>query len=108
MASATPPVTGAAPQADIDRRNAAFWDELCGTGLARSVGVGDHSAEGLRRFDAAYLRLYPYLGRYLPVPAWRESSVLEVGLGYGTVGQLLTERGFRYHGVDIAQGPVDM
>ena len=26
-------------QAEIDRRNAAFWDELCGTGLRRQLGI---------------------------------------------------------------------
>ena len=54
----------AAPgQTATDARNAAFWDELCGSALARQVGIEDASAESLERFDAAYMASYPYLGR---------------------------------------------
>ncbi len=93
-------------QERIDAANAAFWDELCGSSLARHVGVTDASAESLAAFDRAYLALYPYLKKYLP---WHEGErVLEIGLGYGTVGQLLAERGLDYHGLDISPGPVAM
>ncbi len=93
-------------QAQLDDANADFWSELCGTHLARTVGVKDASAESLARFDRAYMDIYPYLGRYLP---WHSGErVLEIGLGYGTVGQLLAERGLDYHGLDIAPGPVAM
>jgi SAM-dependent methyltransferase len=93
-------------QSDIDASNAEFWSELCGSGLARAVGVDDASAHSLARFDRAYLDLYPYLERYLP---WRSGErVLEIGLGYGTVGGLLVARGLDYHGLDIAPGPVAM
>ena len=34
--------------------------------------------------------------------------VLEIGLGYGTVAELLARAGADYHGVDIADGPVAM
>jgi SAM-dependent methyltransferase len=34
--------------------------------------------------------------------------LLEIGLGFGTVGGILAERGAHYHGVDIAAGPVAM
>jgi SAM-dependent methyltransferase len=93
-------------QQQLDSANAEFWAELCGTGLARAIGVVDASAESLARFDRAYMDLYPYLGRYLP---WRSGErVLEIGLGYGTVGQLLAARGLDYHGLDISPGPVAM
>jgi ubiquinone/menaquinone biosynthesis C-methylase UbiE len=95
-------------QQELDRRNADFWDELCGTTMARSLGIRDESAESLRRFDAAYLDFYPYLRSYLPVPAHIGERVLEVGVGFGTVGQLLADRGFAYHGLDIASGPVEL
>jgi ubiquinone/menaquinone biosynthesis C-methylase UbiE len=95
-------------QADIDRANAEFWDELCGTTMARSLGIRDLSVESLRRFDAAYLRFYPYLEGYLPQAGNPGASVIEVGLGFGTVGGLLAERGLRYHGVDLAPGPVEL
>jgi ubiquinone/menaquinone biosynthesis C-methylase UbiE len=93
-------------QAQIDQRNSAFWDELCGTTLAQQLGITGESEENLRRFDSAYLEAYPYLTGYLPEASG--GRLLEVGLGYGTVSQLLAERGFEYHGLDIAAGPVEM
>jgi SAM-dependent methyltransferase len=100
------PVSSEQPQQQLDAANAEFWDELCGTHLARAVGVQDASAESLARFDRAYMEIYPYLERYLP---WHSSErVLEIGLGYGTVGGLLAQRGLDYHGLDISPGPVGM
>src|SRR5262249_43655732 len=52
-------------QSDTDARNAVFWNELCGSALARSLGITDSTAEGLRRFDEAYMAMYPYLSRYV-------------------------------------------
>jgi SAM-dependent methyltransferase len=98
----------AASQIEIDRRNAAFWDELCGTGLATQLGITEPSRENLARFDAAYLGLYPYLQSYLPDPGSEGRRLLEIGLGYGTVSQVLARRGFDYSGLDIAPGPVEM
>jgi SAM-dependent methyltransferase len=91
----------------LDDENAAFWDELCGTTLARKVGVTGRTADDLRRFDAAYLRFYPYLAGYVPTDL-SGARVLEVGLGYGTLGQLIAERGATYTGLDVARGPVEM
>jgi SAM-dependent methyltransferase len=95
-------------QAEIDQRNAAFWNELCGSTLARQLGITEPSADALARFDAAYMALYPYLGRYLPDATSRGQRLLEIGLGYGTVSQILVSRGLDYHGLDIAAGPVEM
>jgi SAM-dependent methyltransferase len=93
-------------QGQLDTDNADFWSELCGSHLAREVGVTDASAQSLARFDRAYMDFFPYLERYLP---WRSGErVLEIGLGYGTVGGLLVGRGLDYHGLDIAPGPVAM
>ncbi len=94
-------------QAETDIRNAEFWDELCGTTFARSVGVTDASPQSLARFDAAYMDFYPYLEGYLPEPG-SDGRVLEIGLGYGTLGQALAARGLDYSGLDIAEGPVQM
>ena len=92
----------------LDRANAQFWDELCGTTLARQIGIRDHSAESLHRFDRAYLDFYPYLLRRVPIDTLRGKRVLEVGLGYGTLGQKIIEAGAQYSGLDIAAGPVRM
>lgn len=95
-------------QTQVDQLNADFWDELCGSTLAQQLGIADASVESLERFDAAYLKLYPYLSGYLPGAEARGQAVLEMGLGYGTVSQLLASRGLDYHGLDIAEGPVRM
>jgi SAM-dependent methyltransferase len=95
-------------QTGIDVANATFWDELCGTNLAREIGLTDASPASLDRFDRAYFELYPYLAGYLRAPEMAGRRVLEVGLGYGTVAELLARAGADYHGLDIAAGPVDM
>lgn len=101
-------------QARIDSANAGFWDELCGTTLAQELGITDASPESLARFDDAYLESYPYLVGYLPDPSAPSTPsspgerLLEVGLGYGTISQIMAERGFDYNGLDIAEGPVAM
>lgn len=95
-------------QAEIDRRNAEFWDELCGTQLAASLGVTDNSPQSLARFDDWYFRFYPYLFKHVPFAEMAGKRVLEVGLGYGSVGQKIAAAGADYHGLDIALGPVAM
>ena len=91
----------------LDERNAAFWDELCGSAMARSLGITDASPASLERFDREYLSHYPYLPQYLDHPL-RDAEVLEIGLGYGTLSEQLMQRGASYHGLDIAEGPVNM
>jgi SAM-dependent methyltransferase len=94
----------AAPSA-IDEKNSAFWDELCGSGIARMLGITDVSQASLKRFDDWYFAYYPYLFLHIPFHDWNCKDVLEVGLGYGTVSQRLAEWGARYRGLDIAAGP---
>jgi SAM-dependent methyltransferase len=91
----------------IDKNNAAFWDTLCGSNLARSIGVTGRDPDDLHRFDEVYLARYPYLESYVPQDL-SGKTVLEIGLGFGTLGQLLAERGADYHGADIAAEPVAM
>ena len=92
----------------IDTQNAAFWSELCGTGLARSLGITEITPETLAKFDQAYMKMYPYLSDYVTTQDLADKKVLEIGLGYGTLGQFLALRGCDYYGLDIAKGPVDM
>jgi SAM-dependent methyltransferase len=96
------------PQSSIDRQNQAFWDELCGTGLATTLGITEINPDSVARFDEAYMAHYPYLARYLDDLPVEGRKVLEIGLGFGTVGQILAQRGAHYHGADIAAGPVAM
>jgi len=104
---AAPPIDQARAE-HVSTLNRAFWDELCGSVLARSVGVTDVSAASLARFDRAYLDFYPYLLDYLPLSEISSRRVVEIGLGYGTVGQQLLQAGASYTGVDLALGPAAM
>jgi len=101
-------VTGEVRQSETDVRNAAFWNELCGSTLARSLGITDRTPESLRKFDEAYMALYPYLSPYVTEQDLKGKRLLEIGLGYGTLGQIIAQRGCQYHGLDIADGPVEM
>jgi SAM-dependent methyltransferase len=94
------------PQRTIDTRNAAFWDEACGTEFANIVGATGSDAASIAAFDAAFFRNYPYLERYVGFDDLRSRDVLEVGLGYGSVSQRLAEAGACFTGLDIAAGPV--
>jgi SAM-dependent methyltransferase len=95
-------------QSAIDQENASFWSELCGSALARTLGITDDSKESLARFDNWYFDFYPYLFDHIPFQEMTGRSVLEIGLGYGTVAQRLAEAGANYHGLDISPGPVSM
>jgi len=93
---------------DISQKNSSFWNELCGTQIAKHLGVRDDSVESLKKFDEWYFDFYPYLDTYIPFAGLEGKDVLEVGLGYGSVAQRLVENGCNYHGLDIASGPVSM
>jgi ubiquinone/menaquinone biosynthesis C-methylase UbiE len=93
-------------QAELDQANAAFWEELCGTGLARSLGITDQGPAALHRFDQAYFEMYPYLLPLVRPERMRGGHVLEIGLGFGTLGQKLAEHAADYTGLDIAAKPV--
>ena len=95
-------------QSAISNKNSEFWDELCGSGLARYLGITDSSRESLKKFDDWYFDFYPYLFDHIPFAELKGRAVLEIGLGYGTVSQRLAESGAIYTGLDIAAGPVSM
>jgi hypothetical protein len=52
-------------RSETDIRNAVFWNELCGSALARSLGITDSTPESLQKFDEAYMAMYPYLSPYV-------------------------------------------
>jgi len=83
----------------IDRANAEFWHELCGSTFAKSLGITDHSLDSLGRFDRAYLEFYPYLLKRVGLEDMAGKRVLEVGLGYGTLSQKLAEVAADYTGL---------
>ena len=92
----------------ISRENSTFWNELCGTQLAKSLGIHDSKPESLKRFDDWYFEFYPYLQPHIQFETLHGLDVLEIGLGYGSVAQRLAESGAKYTGLDIAKGPFEM
>src|SRR3989344_7099564 len=90
-------------QRSTDRQNARFLSELCGSALAKRLGISKITTGNLRKFDRAYLEKFPYLKNYLG--NLRHKKVLEIGLGYGTLGQVIASEGADYHAIDIAEGP---
>lgn len=93
---------------EINKANSEFWNELCGTTLAKSLNINDWSLESLVKFDNAYFDIYPYLLDHVPVKDFANKKVLEIGLGYGTLGQKIAENAGEYSGLDIAAQPVAM
>jgi SAM-dependent methyltransferase len=88
--------------------NKTFWNELCGTQFAKDRGIVGTGPEAVEAFDRAYLDFYPFLQGYLDRLDVQGQRLLDIGLGYGTMGQRLAEMGADYHGLDIAAGPVEM
>jgi 2-polyprenyl-3-methyl-5-hydroxy-6-metoxy-1,4-benzoquinol methylase len=93
---------------EISKKNSEFWDELCGSQLAKVLGITDSSIESLKKFDDWYFDIYPYLNDHIPFSKMKGKKVLDIGLGYGTVAQKIAESGADYTGLDIAKGPVAM
>lgn len=94
-------------QQDIDTKNALFWDELCGSHAAKSLGVTGNDVASLAKFDKWFFDFYPYLNDFVPFGELAGKKVLEVGLGYGSVSQRLAENSADLTALDIAQGPVE-
>jgi ubiquinone/menaquinone biosynthesis C-methylase UbiE len=92
----------------IDHSNSSFWNELCGSALARVLGITDASPQSLKRFDDWYFGFYPYLLPFVNASGLAGRRALEVGLGYGSLSQKVAEAGADYTGLDIAAGPVAM
>jgi SAM-dependent methyltransferase len=92
--------------ARANQENAEFWETLCGSGLAKHLGATDYSRRSFCIFDAFFMAYYSYLYKWLPVEQLAGKDVLEVGLGYGTLGQLIASARARYTGLDVAAAPV--
>ena len=95
-------------QMEVDSGNKLFWDELCGSALAKFLEINDASPESLKKFDDYYMDYYPYLDKYLSAEQFKDKTVLEVGLGYGTLANYLAKSCKHYSGLDIAKNAVAM
>lgn len=81
---------------EVSRDNAELWNELCGSGLARSLGIEDSSPASLKKFDDWYFDFYPYLFDHIPFENLKGRDVLEMGHGYGTASKSLPNPGGAY------------
>ncbi len=92
---------------NISEKNSEFWNELCGTIAARRLGINEISRESLQKFDDWFFQYYPYLIPYLDkyLKTDNSQSILEVGIGYGSVSRYLGNRSNLFI-LDIAYNPV--
>jgi SAM-dependent methyltransferase len=88
-----------------DDANASFWNEPCGSAFASARGLDVSTIDGLLEFDRQYMAFYPYLEGFLDEVSEGAASVVEVGLGLGTVARNLATRGLQYSGIDVASEP---
>jgi len=90
-------------------RNSEYWSELCGSRAAQKLGITAADPAGVDIFDRWFFDFYPYLAdsRFIPWESLVGQSVLEIGLGYGSVTRRLSRYTDRVVALDIAPGPVN-
>jgi len=94
---------------NIDNDNDAYWSEMSGTRAAKKLGIAPNDPNSHVVFDEWFFWYYPYLANTSIIP-WSDlmgKDVLEVGLGYGSVGRKAINCGAIYTGLDVARGPID-
>jgi len=92
---------------DYDNDNAVFWSEPCGTNAANIQNLDLNDPSDVEEFDKWYIRTYPYLFDYLDKLNLTGASVLEIGVGLGTVSRYLVSRSKSVAFVDIAPGALN-
>lgn len=85
-----------------------FWDEICGTVLFKRLGLKKITPYSLEVFDKWYFNHYPYLKKYFSKDRLKGKRVLEIGLGFGSLGEYLAIYSEEYTGVDLANNPVKL
>jgi ubiquinone/menaquinone biosynthesis C-methylase UbiE len=88
--------------------NKDFWNELCGSNLFIHLELKDVSRESLKIFDDYYFNMYPYLKTYVSEDKLKNKTVLEIGLGFGTLSEYMFKTAKNYVGVDYSDNPVNM
>jgi hypothetical protein len=63
----------------ISANNSQFWNELCGSVTAKSLGVVDNKPASLKRFDNWYLAYYPYLFLHIPFDDMKDRDASRSG-----------------------------
>jgi len=89
--------------------NQSFWYELCGTQIFKSLGLAEVTPTSIQKFDAHYLKYYSFLlDKYIDIHDLHDKKKLEIGLGFGTVGNILLKNSKEYTALDYSKGPVNM
>jgi len=91
----------------IDNNNSQFWSEPCGTTAAMALNLDTSDKNHLEKFDSWYKSFYPYLFGYMNKIDFSNLSVLEIGIGYGTVSRYLSSRARDLTLLDIAPGALN-
>lgn len=91
----------------LDKKNSEFWSEPCGTNAAIELNLHSKAKEDIEKFDSWYRSFYPYLFEFLDSFGIEGKSVLEVGIGYGTVSRYLGRRAHKLTLLDIAPGALN-
>ena len=94
-------------QERLNELNSEFWSEPCGTNAAINLNLQTTSYEDISKFDSWYSEMYPYLFKYLDSLNIANMSVLEIGVGYGTVSRYLAKRARQLTLLDIAPGALN-
>lgn len=93
-------------ETDLDARNNRFWSEPCGTNAMVYLGLDPEVPDDVLKFDQWYFEVYPYLLDYLDNLNLENSSVLEIGIGLGSVSRYLAKHAKLLTCVDIAEGAI--
>lgn len=88
--------------------NMAFWNQWCQSYVSGDVVLSEITPASLARYDRAYMRYYPYLLRRIRPEEMAGKRVLEIGVGFGALGQKIAEAGADYLGMDIAPNQVEL
>lgn len=91
----------------VDQANANFWSEPCGTNTLINLGLADNPLDNMAEFDDWYFNFYPYLLQLLEEIDLKNSNVLEIGIGMGSVTRLISKKAKKLTCIDIAPGAID-
>lgn len=92
-----------------DLNNSNYWAELCGSRATYKLGISAGNEDSVKVFDDWFFEYYPYLlnGSLIDLENMKGADILEIGLGYGSVGRKLSQISNSYLGIDISSGPVE-
>ena len=86
----------------LDDQNASFWNEPCGTTAALNNGFDLNTKQGREDFDRWYWGFYPYLMPLVDEAINDAKSVLEIGIGSGSLSRYLSTKDFDLTLLDVA------